>query len=243
MTPNARRRPAARIALLGLSVAFLSLGCAPKPATNTDAADTSLAEPVSPLLADLPAPARLAIQRQTSGTTLRKVQQDEFLGRTVFTADFTTADNLPGELQVTRDGRVLSRTVRQRDIPFNQAPERVQAALIAKTGGTVPPKLSVDDTRSRRVFTARVELAQVPNAFEFDETGSLIRETVDINRLQLPPVVVASLIRRFQGMSVTNIQEVRQGTAISYNIEGNLNRKRVKAVFLPSGDVISVRAR
>jgi len=42
---------------------------------------------------------------------------------------------------------------------------------------------------------------------------------------------------------VTDIEEVRTGSAVTYRITGKHEKRDVRAVFLPNGTVQSVRAR
>lgn len=242
------------VAWVGLALAVSVVGCAAKgalseggsPGGGAVADGTSQGEPsraASPLLAELPPAARLAIERNTAGATLRRVDTDEFLGRDVYTADFVTAERQPGEVQVTRDGRLLSRTVKLKEIAFAEMPERAREATMARTGGQTPRRVRVEDRLSRRVFVVSLPVAGRPSVFEIDETGAVLQETIDIEREQLPPAVEAAMWRRFPRMPVTAVREVHRGSAVSFVVEGTFERRKVRAEFSPAGQLLAVRAR
>ncbi|MFN4243477.1 MAG: hypothetical protein ACK4PI_09590 [Tepidisphaerales bacterium] len=232
--------------LVGAAAAGSLGACAARDGGGASAGGGQAAEevrPVSPLLAELPPAARLAIERQTVGATLKRVDKDEFLGRDVYTAEFVTADGRPGEVQVTRDGRVLSRSVELKEIAFAEAPEAVKATTLARTGGLTPRRVRVDDRMSRMVYVVSLGVAGRPTVFEIDETGAVLRETIDIERTQLPPAVEASIWRRFAQMPVNRVREVHEGASVTFVVDGTFERRRVRAEFEPTGRVRAVRAR
>jgi len=229
-----------RTALLVLVLAALTASTGCKNSVATD--EAAVARQVA-MLGEIPAPARLAIERETAGGIVSKVTPDEYQGRTVYTADFNTAELQPGEVQVTSDGRVLSRDVKLAVIPFADAPERVRAAAIAKTGGATPATVTRETRGSAEIYSFEIPLATIPHRLAFNQTGATVYEAIDINKLQLPPIVVSSLGSRFSGIVVTDIEEVRTGSAVTYRITGKHEKRDVRAVFLPNGSVQSVRAR
>jgi hypothetical protein len=230
------------LTIVVLAAGLALTGCESTGGGGEGAAKTELKKQET-LLSALPAPARLAIERETVGGVVKKTETDEYLGRTVYTADFVTAEGQPGEVQVTRDGRVLSKVVSLKTVSFEEVPERVKAATLAKTGNLIPDEVQYESRRGKDTYSFEIVLAEVPHELVFDETGSVVSESVDINPQQLPAVVVAALGRRFSDISVTDIEEVRSSGVLTYLIVGSHQGRTVQAVFSPGGDVVSLRAR
>lgn len=190
------------------------------------------------MLEPLPTPARLALERLTEGN-LTNLSTDEFEGREVYTATYTTATGAIGHAQVSSDGRVLSNYAETSNLAMSEAPEPVQAAIRAHTGGAALQTIAVERHGERDDrYIAMADLSGKKHRYEFNSTGSLISEATQIRVDQIPPAPLATLEARFPGLagkkaSVWEIRD-RQGM-ISYAVEGWSKEKKVKVTVGADG--------
>lgn len=232
------------LVLGAVSMAALT-GC---QSSETPEKPTSYTKVIAPeqqtaALEPLPSPARLALERLTQGQ-LTHLSTDEFEGRDIYTATYLTADGTIGHAQVSSDGRVLSNYTETSNLAVTEAPESVQNALRAHTGGAPLQTIAVERHGERDDrYIAMTTLSGKKHRYEFNSTGSLVSEATQINPDQMLPAATASLERRFPGItgSKSIVWESRDRNGkVGYGVQGWSEKKLIRATVNTDGKIEKV---
>jgi uncharacterized membrane protein YkoI len=199
-------------------------------------------------LSQLPPPARLLAQREATGGVAR-VSTEEFDGKTVYRVRYFDDKARQGELQLTGDGRLLSKHVLYETVPFPQVPEVVRAALLARTGG-VSPRTAIHEERgdassSSEVYKFEVTIGGTEHEYVIDTTGGLYKQEVVIDPNHLPVAVQAAVEQRFNHPKLDSAEEIHRGDTVIYEVTGKASDGKGEAFevqVMPDGTIHAVKA-
>lgn len=233
MTTPPRPKPHIPATLLLAALALLPLiGCASNLPTTRKSES---------LLAQLPGPARYAAERESAGGGIRKVHSEEFEGRTVYYIAFTNANRKSGILEVTGDGRILSREIELESVPLAKVPDPVREGLRIRTGGAKPGQIFHEQFGQRDVYVISVIVGATEHEFMFDADGTLLREETALNPAQLPITVTSALSNRPKHLDIAAAAEVREGETVYYSVTATSEGRVIQALVYPDGRFRAVR--
>lgn len=199
-------------------------------------------------MAVLPAPARLAAEREAHGG-VRAVTTEEFDGKTVYRVKYIDEQRRSGEIQLTGDGRLLSRHLTYETVAFSQVPQAVREALLTRTGGVAPRTATHEErgdaSSSTETYKCVVYLAGVMHEYVIDTTGGLYKQEVGLNVENLPVPVLASVKQRFNNPVLSRAEEIQRGTSVIYEVTGKADGGKgpeFEVQTSPDGTIHSVRA-
>jgi uncharacterized membrane protein YkoI len=127
-------------------------------------------------LAEVPGPARSAIEKLTAGGEIRKIEKAQERGKIIYDVEATVGDK-DVEYDVAEDGTVLTR---QESVPFASLPVAVQAAAEKYFGSTDGLKASQEIEGPKTYYeVGGKKKDKTLVTLKFSDTGRILEKEVE----------------------------------------------------------------
>ncbi|MGV3503543.1 MAG: PepSY-like domain-containing protein [Adhaeribacter sp.] len=118
-----------------------------------------------------------------------------------------------------------------RDIPATKVPPVVKEALMAK----FPQALDLEWEKTKDLFEADFEIAQVDYSVLLDASGKIIMDKKDLSSTELPASITAAIARDFSGFTVEDAEKIEKSGETLFQVELKKGKQEVKRVFAADG--------
>jgi len=123
-------------------------------------------------LAQIPEPARAAIERLTAGGSIKKIEKEEEKGRTVYDVEATVGGR-DMEFDIAADGALLTSA---QTVPFASLPLTVRAAAQQYFGLNAALQASVEVEEGKTFYEVSGKKGRKPITLRLSETGQILEE-------------------------------------------------------------------
>jgi len=152
-----------------LLIAALVLGLA-GCAGMEERSEEGMAETVA--LADVPAPARATIEKNTAGGTITSIEKEEADGKTLYDVEATVGGKKV-EYDVAEDGAILSS---EESVPYATLPESVQAAVEKYFGSAEGLEASKELEEGKTFYEVTGKKDGKTRELKLSDTGEILEE-------------------------------------------------------------------
>ena len=123
-------------------------------------------------LADIPAPARATIEKNTAGGKIDKIEKEESKGKAIYDVEATVGDKKV-EYDVAEDGTVLTS---EESVPYNTVPESVRAAAEKYFGSAEGLQASKELEEGKVFYEIEGKKDGKTRALKLSDTGKVLEE-------------------------------------------------------------------
>jgi uncharacterized membrane protein YkoI len=152
------------VAALGLALA-ISVVAAEKEKEHED-------KPQHVTLADLPAPARAAVEKWLAGGTIKGIEKEEEDGKVVYDIE-ATVKGKHAEADIAADGTVLTT---EEEVAYNSLPKPVRDAAEKYFGSAKDLKASKEIEKGKAKYEVEGQKDNKKVTLKFDDTGKILEE-------------------------------------------------------------------
>jgi uncharacterized membrane protein YkoI len=129
-------------------------------------------KPVVVTLADLPAPARAAVEKWLAGGTVQKIEKEDEDGKVVYDVE-ATVKGKHAEADIAADGTVLTT---EEEIAFNTLPKAVSDAAEKYFGSAKGLNASKEIEKGKAQYEVEGQKDNKKVTLKLDDTGKILEE-------------------------------------------------------------------
>src|SRR5881296_49813 len=129
-------------------------------------------KPQTVTLADLPAPARAAVEKWLAGGTVQKIEKEEEAGKVIYDVE-ATVKGKHAETDIAADGTVLTT---EEEVAFDSLPKAVREAAEKYFGSAKGLNASKELEKGKASYEVEGRKDDKKVTLKFDDTGKVLEE-------------------------------------------------------------------